>query len=100
MLTLQIMETTQKSVELPNRVKLSYVEQGDPSGVPVLFLHGVTDSWHSFELVLPHLPASIHAFALSQRGHGEADRRPETGYQPQDFAAESGRVLGLCRITA
>jgi non-heme chloroperoxidase len=76
-----------KSVELPNDVKLPYVEQGDPSGVPLLFLHGITDSWRSFESLLPHLPASIHAFALSQRGHGDADR-PVEGYHPRDFAAD------------
>ncbi len=56
-----------KFVELPHGVELPYVEQGDPSGVPLLLLHGFADSWHSFELVLPHLPASIHAFALTQR---------------------------------
>ena len=76
-----------KSVELPNHVKLQYVEQGDPLGVPVLLLHGITDSWHSFESVLPHLPDFIHAFALSQRGHGDADR-PASGYRPHDFAAD------------
>ncbi len=76
-----------KPVELPGRVKLQYVEQGDPSSVPVLLLHGITDSWRSFEGVLPYLPESIHAFALSQRGHGDADR-PAAGYGPQDFAAD------------
>lgn len=76
-----------KSIELPNRVRLPYVEQGDPSGIPLLFLHGLSDSWHSFELVLPHLPAFIHAFALTQRGHGDADR-PAAGYRTRDFAAD------------
>ena len=83
----QAMTPTIRSVELPNRVKLQYVEQGDPAGVPVLFLHGVTDSWRSFERVFPHLPASIHVFALTQRGHGDADR-PATGYRTRDFAAD------------
>src|SRR5690606_18356586 len=64
-----------------------YVEQGNDSGVPVLLLHGATDSWRSFEPVLPHLPASIHAFALTQRGHGDASR-PPTGYRYTDFAAD------------
>jgi pimeloyl-ACP methyl ester carboxylesterase len=53
----------------------------------VLLLHGVTDSWRSFELVLPHLPPSLHVFALSQRGHGDADR-PLAGYGFRDFAAD------------
>jgi non-heme chloroperoxidase len=81
-----------KSVKLPNRVKLQYVEQGDSSGTPLLLLHGITDSWRSFERVLPHLPESIHAFALSQRGHGDADR-PAAGYSPQDFAADLAAFL-------
>ena len=84
-----------KSVELPGRVRLEYVEQGDPAGVPVLMLHGVTDSWRSFEPLLPHLPASLHAFALSQRGHGDATR-PVTGYYPQDFAADLAAFIEKC----
>jgi pimeloyl-ACP methyl ester carboxylesterase len=76
-----------QSVTLPNQVTLPYVEQGEPGGVPVLLLHGITDSWYSFEGVLQYLPASLHAFALSQRGHGDA-ARPLTGYDPQDFAAD------------
>jgi len=76
-----------RSVELPGRVRLEYVEQGNPAGIPVVMLHGVTDSWHSFEPVLPHLPESIRAFALTQRGHGDADR-PAAGYRTRDFAAD------------
>lgn len=76
-----------KSVELPNRVTLPYAEQGDPSGVPVLLLHGFADSWRSYELVLPHLPGSIRAFALTLRGHGDASR-PAAGYGVRDFAAD------------
>ena len=80
-----IAEQSVKSVELSTGVTLPYVEQGDPAGVPVLLLHGYTDSWRSWELVLSHLPDSIHAFALTQRGHGDADR-PDSGYRPHDFA--------------
>lgn len=63
-----------KLMKLPNGVQLEYVEQGSAPGVPVIFLHGITDSWHSYELVLPYLPQAIHAFAVSLRGHGNSDR--------------------------
>ena len=76
-----------QSIDLPTGIRLQYVAHGDPAGTPVLLLHGFTDSWRSFELVLPHLPASIRALALSQRGHGDADR-PATGYGPREFAAD------------
>jgi non-heme chloroperoxidase len=88
-----------KSVELPNRVKLPYVEQGDPSGVPVLLLHAIADSWRSFEPILPHLPESIRAFALTQRGHGDASR-PAGGYHSRDFAADLAAFMDALHLEA
>ena len=76
-----------KTVEISNRITLPYVEHGDRSGLPMILLHGVTDSWRSFELMLPHLPKTVHAVAMTQRGHGDADR-PVTGYRTRDFAAD------------
>jgi pimeloyl-ACP methyl ester carboxylesterase len=81
------MTPVEKSAALPGRLTLHYVEQGDQAGIPVLLLHGVTDSWHSFEPLLPLLPASIHAFALTQRGHGDSER-PAQGYRTREFAAD------------
>jgi pimeloyl-ACP methyl ester carboxylesterase len=69
----------EKFVSLSTGVRMEYVEQGPSDGVPLVFLHGVTDSWHSFEEVLGHLPPDVHAFAISQRGHGDSSR-PESGY--------------------
>jgi pimeloyl-ACP methyl ester carboxylesterase len=88
-----------RSVELPNRLTLQYVEHGRPGGLPVVLLHGITDSWRSFELVLPHLPDSLHAFALTQRGHGDASR-PTAGYRPADFASDVGLFMDALGLDA
>ena len=74
-------------VSLDTGVRLEYVEQGRADGLPLIFLHGVTDSWRSFELVLQRLPASIRAFAISQRGHGDSSR-PELGYRFRDMSED------------
>jgi non-heme chloroperoxidase len=71
---------------------LPYVEHGDPDGVPVVMLHGVTDSWRSFEPVLPHLPDSIRAIAVTQRGHGDAPK-PDSGYLIEDLAEDVVELL-------
>jgi non-heme chloroperoxidase len=68
-------------------IKLPYVEQGDATGVPVVMLHGVTDSWRSFEPVLPHLPDDVRAIAVTLRGHGDAPK-PESGYLIADLAGD------------
>lgn len=77
----------ERALALATGVTLRYVEQGDEAGIPVVLLHGVTDSWRSFEAVLPHLPPWIRAFALTQRGHGDSGR-PATGYRTGDFAED------------
>jgi len=88
-----------QSVELPGGPRLQYVEQGDRSGVPMVLLHGYTDSWRSFELVLPHLPPDVRAFAVALRGHGDA-ARPADGYRPRAFAADIARFMELLGIGA
>jgi non-heme chloroperoxidase len=91
------MTPTIRTIRLSSGVSLPYVEQGDRDGVPVVFLHGVTDSWRSFEGVLPHLPASVHAFALTQRGHGDA-AKPPTGYRTRDFAGDVAAFLDAVEL--
>jgi non-heme chloroperoxidase len=88
-----------QAVELPGRVKLPYVEQGDPSGIPVVLLHAIADSWRSFERVLSDLPESIHAIAMTQRGHGDASR-PARGYHPRDFAADLAAFMDALHLEA
>ena len=94
--TAQIRSQT-KTVTLPINITLEYVEQGKAKGIPVILLHGFTDSWYSFSRVLPHLPADMHVYAISMRGHGNSTR-PENGYQPQDFAGDVSAFMKALRI--
>jgi non-heme chloroperoxidase len=77
----------ERFVSLSTGVRMEYVQQGPAGGLPVIFLHGVTDSWRSFERVLPLLPAHVHAFAVSARGHGESSR-PRHGYLLSDMSTD------------
>jgi non-heme chloroperoxidase len=88
-----------KSVELPTGVTLQYVEQGEPSGVPVLLLPGGFDSWRAYERVLPHLLESIRAFAITQRGHGDSSK-PEAGYGVHDLAADAAAFIDALDLEA
>lgn len=81
-----------RSVKLPGGLALEVVEHGTPGGVAVLCLHGITDSWRSFEPVLPWLPTEWHTIALSQRGHGGSDR-PPANYGTRDFAADAAALI-------
>ena len=86
-----------KKIALPSGVQLEYAQQGPGSGTPVIFLHGYTDSWQSFNQVLPLLPDLIQAYAISQLGHGGSDR-PQKGYDPGSFALDIAEFMQKLRI--
>ncbi len=81
-------------VTLPNGITLRYLEQGDPNGRPLVMLHGYTDSWQSYERVLPLLPSRYRVIALDLRGHGGSDR-PAGGYAIADMADDVVRLLAM-----
>jgi pimeloyl-ACP methyl ester carboxylesterase len=75
------------SLTLPNGVTLEYIERGKTSGIPVIFLRGMTDSCRSFDPLLDRLPDALHAFALTQRGPGRSSK-PQTGYHYSEMAED------------
>jgi pimeloyl-ACP methyl ester carboxylesterase len=74
-------------IKLHNGITLNYVVQGDPKGQAIVLIHGAGDSWHSWQRVLPLLPASYRVYAVTLRGHGLSDH-PATGFSRADFAAD------------
>ncbi|WMY79368.1 alpha/beta hydrolase [Citricoccus sp. I39-566] len=94
------MQRQQARVEVRPGLHLAYASQGDTSGPAVVFFPGPTDSWRSYDAVLHHFPPSVHAVAVSARGHGDSDK-PEAGYSVQDYAADVVPFLtaiGLRRV--
>jgi pimeloyl-ACP methyl ester carboxylesterase len=75
-----------KFADLSTGVRLAYVEQGPRDGLPVIMLHGISDTHRSFDLVRPLLPSSWRVFALTERGHGLSDK--PMSYALSDFAAD------------
>lgn len=81
------MENKGRNIKLSNGVEISFFEQGNQDGTPLVLVPGLADSWRIFERLIPHLPQSLHLFALTQRGHGDSSR-PLSGYQTSDFEAD------------
>ncbi|MGE6762678.1 alpha/beta fold hydrolase [Corallococcus interemptor] len=86
------------SVRLSTGVTLRYVEQGRQDGPVVVFLHGYTDSHHTWDLDLPRFPRDFHLYALDQRGHGDSSR-PACCYTQQDFAKDVVAFLDAKRVS-
>ena len=93
------MPTTLRHVRLPGGLKSEYAEQGPRGGPALLLLHGITDTWRSFEPVLPWLPPDWHVISMTQRGHGGSSA--VTSYRTRDFADDAASLvatLGLLPV--
>jgi non-heme chloroperoxidase len=94
---------TASMVKLKSGITLHVVAQGDAAGPKVVLLHGVGDSWHSWDLVLPSLPAKYRVYAVSLRGHGLSDK-PATGFSRKEMAQDVSDLIaeqdmtGVCLV--
>jgi pimeloyl-ACP methyl ester carboxylesterase len=86
-----------RQTHLASGVRLQYAERG--RGPAILFLHGYSDSWHSFEEVMGRLPGDVRGLALTQRGHGDSDH-PRSGYRIEDFAADVSGFMDAAQVTS
>ncbi len=87
------------ATRLPDGTRIPFVTCGDADGPAVVFLHGLSDSLHSWDPVLDVMPGDVYSIAFTFRGHGDADR-PEAGYQIDalaDDVAESMTAIGIER---
>ena len=87
------------TVQLSTGVSVPYVTQGDPAGVPMILLHGYSDSARSYDLLLEHVPQAIRAYAYTQRGHAGADK-PLAGYRLEDYVADVAAFMDAMGIEA
>ena len=81
------MNATLRDIRLPSGVTIEYAEQGRRGAAALLLLHGITDTWRSFEPVLPWLSPDWHVVSMTQRGHGGSSA--VTSYRTRDFADDA-----------
>lgn len=73
-------------------VDLDVIQSGDPAGVPLVLLHGLSDSNVSMRLLMDRLPNWIRAIAITQRGHGDSSK-PAGPYAVSAFVADLNTAL-------
>lgn len=93
------MDITLREVRLAGGLTIECAEQGRRGGPTLLLLHGITDTWRSFEPVLPWLPPDWRVVSMTQRGHGGSSAA--ASYRTRDFAADAAAMvaaLGLAPV--
>ena len=82
---------------LDNGLTMSYWSQGDVSVPSVVLLPGPTDSWRSYQPILPAMPPNLRVVAVSLRGHGDSSK-PVSGYGIEDLASDVVPLLDMLDI--
>ncbi|XP_028163840.1 epoxide hydrolase 1-like [Ostrinia furnacalis] len=57
-----------------NKIKLHYVESGDPSKPLMLFLHGFPEFWYSWRHQILDFQKDYWCIAVDMRGYGDSER--------------------------
>lgn len=82
-------EPEYQSLSLNTGITMSYVELGPETGIPIVMIHGATDSYLSFSQVGAHLAAAgFHVYIPELRGHGQSDKPEGVSYTPALLARD------------
>ena len=82
-----------------NNLRLHYLDWGGQEAQPMVLLHGMTGTCHSWDFFASAMRRDYHVLALDQRGHG--DSQWADSYAADDFLADLDAfldALGLDRV--
>ena len=79
-----------------NGVRLHYLDWGG-QGDTLLFLHGLGDTPHIYDVLAPKFTNDFRVLGLTRRGHGESEM-PETGYDTATLVEDVRQFLDALKI--
>jgi len=84
-----------------NGLKFHYLEWGSAEKPPLVLLHGVGQTCHTWDLFAAAMAPYFHVMAFDQRGHGDTDWAADTDYSRKTMVSDVlafTRALGLDRF--
>ena len=82
-----------RKIMLPNGIEMGYLDRGNPTGAPLLMIHGYCDTSRCWSTIAPYL-TERRLLIVDLRGHG-ASSAPAGCYTMMEFASDLS-----CFITA
>jgi pimeloyl-ACP methyl ester carboxylesterase len=98
-----------KRIALNTGIQMSYIDKGDPTGEPLILLHGYTDTSRSFQLLIEELlkiRTDIRIIAPDLRGHGDSSmpdaklcsKNPEKCFSQDLFAKDVVDLMDKLKV--
>jgi pimeloyl-ACP methyl ester carboxylesterase len=89
---LDAFDARKTTMALPDGEVLAYIDMGNPTGPPVVLIHGYTDNARDWVPMLPYLSNGFRLILVDIRGHGKSSK-PECCYGRLDFAYDIKLLL-------
>lgn len=87
---------------ISQRLRLNYVDWGNPDAPPLLLVHGGRDHARSWDWVAEELRHDWHIIAPDLRGHGDSSWSPDGNYEMSAFVYDLAQLihqLGLAPVS-
>lgn len=87
---------------ISQRLRLNYVDWGNPDAPPLLLVHGGRDHARSWDWVAEELRNDWHIIAPDLRGHGDSSWSPDGSYEMSAFVYDMAQLihqLGLAPVS-
>src|SRR5689334_5779155 len=81
------------------RLRLHYVDWGNPEAPPLLLLHGGRDHCRSWDWAAMQLRHNWHVIAPDLRGHGDSQWSPDGGYTWHAYVYDLAELIHQLQLT-
>jgi pimeloyl-ACP methyl ester carboxylesterase len=78
---------------MSQRLRLNYLDWGNPSAPPLVLLHGSRDHAHNWDWVARRLHDRFHVIAPDFRGHGDSDWSVGARYSPAEHVYDVAQLI-------
>jgi pimeloyl-ACP methyl ester carboxylesterase len=78
---------------ISQRLRLNYVDWGNPDAPPLLLVHGGRDHARSWDWVAEELRHDWHIIAPDLRGHGDSAWSPDGSYEMAGFVYDMAQLI-------
>jgi len=76
-----------------NGLRLHYLDWGGSGRPPLILVHGLDRTAHTFDHLAPHFTSRYHVLAIDMRGHGDSAWDPQARYVVEDHALDLAAVI-------
>jgi pimeloyl-ACP methyl ester carboxylesterase len=80
------------------RLRLHFVEWGNPSAAPMILLHGVRDHCRTWDWVAAALRSDWHVISPDLRGHGDSQWNADGSYSYAGFIYDLAQLVDQYRL--